>query len=177
MAELTPGSSTGPPPLRASPAPAASCHPPQGRPGGDLPGPRRRPLQAAAGRAGGRSASRAATVSQPEPPPPPPPRCRSVAGRSPRGTPSPPPATSQRPPEPPRRPRPLPEAAGPACLGLPLVPRAPHRPSLWSGPGSRSRGGGDGSRSSLDRPGRGCCSPGTRCSPSSPPSCSTPWRR
>ena len=66
---------------------------------------------------------------------------------------------------------------GRARLGPLLVLPAPHRPSLWSGPGSRSRGGGGGSRSSPGRPGRSCCSPGTRCSPSSPPSCSTPWRR
>lgn len=75
---------------------------------------------------------------------------------------------------PPARPR---SGRARARLGPLLVLPAPHRPSLWSGPGSRSRGGGGGSRSSPGRPGRGCCSPGTRCSPSSPPSCSTPWRR
>lgn len=43
------------------------------------------------------------------------------------------------------------------------------QPSPWSG--------GGGSRSSRGPPGSGCCSRGTGCSPSSPPSCSTPWRR
>uniref|UniRef100_A0A4X1T1H3 FHF complex subunit HOOK-interacting protein C-terminal domain-containing protein n=6 Tax=Artiodactyla TaxID=91561 RepID=A0A4X1T1H3_PIG len=86
--------------------------PPRGRAGPawrGLPGPRRRPLQAAAGRAGGRSLSGAATVSEPEPPPPPPER---RGAQSPRGTPSSPPATSQRPPEPPLRGL-TPEAARP----------------------------------------------------------------
>lgn len=89
--------------------------PPRGRAGPawrGLPGPRRRPLQAAAGRAGGRSLSGAATVSEPEPPPPPPER---RGAQSPRGTPSSPPATSQRPPEPPRRGL-TPEAARPGPL-------------------------------------------------------------
>lgn len=66
----------------------------------------------------------------------------------------------------------------PPGLRPPLPARArPHRPSLWSGPGSRSRGGGGASRSSPGRPGRSCCSPGTGCSPSLRPSCSMPWRR
>lgn len=43
------------------------------------------------------------------------------------------------------------------------------QPSPWSG--------GGGSRSSRGPPGSGCSSRGTGCSPSSPPSCSTPWRR
>ncbi|XP_049501790.1 FHF complex subunit HOOK interacting protein 2A isoform X1 [Panthera uncia] len=57
---------------RASPPPPrCPAAPPLVRPGPGLPGPRRRPLQAAAGRAGGRNPSRAATVSEPEPQPPP----------------------------------------------------------------------------------------------------------
>ncbi|ETE69299.1 hypothetical protein L345_04896, partial [Ophiophagus hannah] len=43
------------------------------------------------------------------------------------------------------------------------------QPSPWSGSG--------GSKNSPDPPGSGCSSPGTRCSPSSPPFCSTPWKR
>lgn len=67
------------------PAPAASSGPAAGQAWPGLPGPRRRPLQAAAGRAGGRNLSRAATVSQPQPPP------ELPGAPSPRRTPSLPP--------------------------------------------------------------------------------------
>lgn len=58
-----------------------------------------------------------------------------------------------------------------AARSLAPSPRPGRRmqPSPWSG--------GGGSRSCRGRPGSGCCSLGTGCSPSSPPSCSTPWRR
>uniref|UniRef100_A0ABI7WU51 Family with sequence similarity 160 member B1 n=1 Tax=Felis catus TaxID=9685 RepID=A0ABI7WU51_FELCA len=60
-----------PRPPAPPPPPRCPAAPPLVRPGPGLPGPRRRPLQAAAGRAGGRNPSRAATVSEPEPQPPP----------------------------------------------------------------------------------------------------------
>lgn len=91
------------------PPPRLPAAPRLGRPGRGFPGPRRRPLQAAAGNAGGRNPSPSATVSEPEPQPPPAHR----GAPSPSRTHSSPPAASQRPPEPPRRPL-TPKRPGPS---------------------------------------------------------------